>query len=575
MKRLYLGSDFYLPVDVASDVVAIVGRRGRGKTTTAAVLVEEMDAAGVRFCVADPVGVWWGLKSKRDGKAAGIPVVVFGGEHADAPLEDTAGEVVADFVADPSSPSVVLDFRLMRKGQMTRFMAAFLERLYHKNREPLHLVLDEADKFAPQRVMGEEARLVGAAEDVVKMGRARGLGVTLITQRPATLNKNVLTQAGVLVAHGLPGPQDQKAVDDWIREHGDPERRAKFLSALPGLERGVAWVWAPELDVFRQVHVRDRFTFDSSSTPKAGERRITPKVLAPVDLEKLSEAIKATIARQKENDPRELRRRIVELERVSTKAPVTHEVIRKVEVHILKDEQVRRLEAAVGTLEKRADDLAREAREIKAALAAARDAQSKVGAGRGSEGRPAIGATRPAPVVPRTPRVNTNGNGDGRISGPQQVILDALAYFLSINVGTPSRRQVALVAKVSASSSGYEKNLSTLRTVGFIDYPGPNLLTLTRAGAGEARAPETPPTIDDLQDAICGRLSRPQADILRTLIGAYPKDPGREELASLVNQSETSSGFEKNLSTLRSLGLIHYPQRGTAAALPVLFLEGS
>ena len=402
MKRLYLGSDFYLPVDVASDVVAIVGRRGRGKTTTAAVLVEEMDSAGVRFCVADPVGVWWGLKSKRDGKAAGIPVVVFGGEHADAPLEDAAGEVIADFVADPASPSVVLDFRLMRKGQMTRFMAAFLERLYHKNRDPLHLVLDEADKFAPQRVMGEEARLVGAAEDVVKMGRARGLGVTLITQRPATLNKNVLTQAGVLVAHGLPGPQDALAVDGWIREHGEPERRAKFLAALPGLERGVAWIWAPELEVFRQVSIRDRNTFDSSSTPKAGERRITPKVLAPVDLEKLSEAIKSTIARQKENDPRELKRQLEEMRRAyqplaAALAPgegpkqveaALHRLKSQVskpgpeevrDVPVLKDAQVKRLEAqaerlvrAVVALQSAAADLDARAKEITAAVAATR-----------------------------------------------------------------------------------------------------------------------------------------------------------------------------------------------------------
>jgi hypothetical protein len=32
-----------------------------------------------------------------------------------------------------------------------RFMAAFAEALYETNEEPLHLVLDEADLWAPQR----------------------------------------------------------------------------------------------------------------------------------------------------------------------------------------------------------------------------------------------------------------------------------------------------------------------------------------------------------------------------------------------------------------------------------------
>ena len=36
-------------------------------------------------------------------------------------------------------------------------------------------------------------------EDLVRRGRARGLGITLITQRPAVLNKDVLTQVdGIL-----------------------------------------------------------------------------------------------------------------------------------------------------------------------------------------------------------------------------------------------------------------------------------------------------------------------------------------------------------------------------------------
>src|SRR5690242_3984253 len=86
--KLRVSDSFKLPAEAASDAIAIVGRRGRGKTTTAVVLVEEIHHAGGRFVVADPVGVWWGLKSTRNGKGKGIPVIVMGGEHADVPLEE-------------------------------------------------------------------------------------------------------------------------------------------------------------------------------------------------------------------------------------------------------------------------------------------------------------------------------------------------------------------------------------------------------------------------------------------------------------------------------------------------------
>jgi DNA helicase HerA-like ATPase len=87
---------------------------------------------------------------------------------------------------------------------MIRFMVAFAETLYRLNREAVHLFVDEADAFAPQarNYGGDENRMLGAMEDIVRRGRKRGIGCTLITQRPAVLNKNVLTQCEVLVACG-------------------------------------------------------------------------------------------------------------------------------------------------------------------------------------------------------------------------------------------------------------------------------------------------------------------------------------------------------------------------------------
>lgn len=318
MKHLDIADGLRFPLSAVEDVVAILGRRGRGKTTTAAVIVEELHGAGARFCVADPTGVWWGLKSSRDGKRPGIPVVVMGGEpggHGDVPLAVESGAVIADFVADPTSPSCVLDLHHFTQADLVRFMTAFLARLYHKNTHALHLILDEADQFAPQRPMPGETAMLGAAQRVTKMGRVKGLHPILITQRPATISKNVLTQAGTLISHAITGPQDRNAVDEWIKANAGEAERETFLATLPTLPRGTAYVWNPDLPLFQRVEIRDRKTFDSSSTPTGSATRAQPKTLAEVDLEGLQRRIADTIERAKAEDPRELRKQVAELKK--------------------------------------------------------------------------------------------------------------------------------------------------------------------------------------------------------------------------------------------------------------------
>ena len=245
------------------------------------------------MAVVDPVGVWWGLRAGADGAGPGLPVAVLGGDRGDVPLTPAMGEAAADLLVDERLP-VVLDLSLFRKGEQRRFVADLAERLYHRNRAPLHLVLDEADLWAPQRPPPGQQRLLGAVEDLVRRGRARGLGVTLVSQRPAVLAKDVLSQADTLLALRLVAPQDRAALDAWVRAHGTPEEREQLQRSLPSLAVGEAWVWSPGwLRLFRRVTVRRRTTFDSSRTPELGEATVAPRALAPVDVARLRERLAA------------------------------------------------------------------------------------------------------------------------------------------------------------------------------------------------------------------------------------------------------------------------------------------
>lgn len=64
----------------------------------------------------------------------------------------------------------------------------------------------------------------------------------LITQRPAAIHKNVLTQANALIAMRLPAPQDRKAVEEWIKGQADAEEGRAVLASLSRLQRGEGWV---------------------------------------------------------------------------------------------------------------------------------------------------------------------------------------------------------------------------------------------------------------------------------------------------------------------------------------------
>jgi hypothetical protein len=336
--KLKISDTLSLPYEAVTETFAILAKRGKGKTYAASVMAEEMIAAGMPVVVIDPLGVWWGLRSSADGKSDGLPVVIFGGEHADVPLDEGSGSMIADVIVDQRF-SAIVDLLLLSKAARRRFMAAFLERLYFLNREALHVFVDEADMFAPQSTGGaENAHVLGAMEDMVRRGRSRGIGVTMITQRPAVLNKDVLTQAEVLIAMGMNGLRDVKAIDEWVRLHADEATAVEVKKSLPSLPVGTAWVWSPGLlDVLEKVKIRRRHTFDSSSTPKIGQVRQVPKTMAEIDVAALGEKIAATVERAKADDPRELKKRIRDMERELADALAKPPAVAEVEVPVVPD----------------------------------------------------------------------------------------------------------------------------------------------------------------------------------------------------------------------------------------------
>jgi DNA helicase HerA-like ATPase len=180
-----------------------VGTSGSGKTYAAKGLLETVMQQGGRVCVVDPLGVWWGLGKGANGEPPPFPVTVFGGDHADVPLQLVTAVALGRLVATQRLACVVDVSALGTAAVRRQFMTLFTAALYEGNTEPLHLVLDEADLWAPQRAQPDGGELLGRVEEIVCRGRVRGFVPWLITQRPAVLHKDVLSQADVLVSMKL------------------------------------------------------------------------------------------------------------------------------------------------------------------------------------------------------------------------------------------------------------------------------------------------------------------------------------------------------------------------------------
>jgi hypothetical protein len=466
-------------------------------------------------------------------------VTILGGEHADLPLEPDSGAAVADMIVDERLP-VVLDMWLMSKTQQRHFVTEFMERLFRRNRDPLHLVIDEADRFAPQGGARDNARLIGAYEDIALRGRKPGIGSTSITLRPAQLHSAIRSQVEVLIAMKLLGKLDVAAIDEWIRLHASEDEAREMKASLPSLPVGTAWVWSPGLlGLLARVQMRPRRTFDSSATPKVGQQRIEPREFAPVnpaDLQRMAtrlEAVTAPAAQAPDkaagDEARRLRGEVAALR--ARLAEAEQREPERVEVPVLAPGDIAAIEQHIAELRGMAGSL-----EIALSRAV----------------RPPATAPRPAAPAPRpAERPRPAPEGDAALGRAHRAILTVLAQFPAGR----TKRQLGMLTGYSAKGGGFNNALSALRSAGLIERGEPVTATpegIAAIGDEWEPLPEGPA----LAEHWMAQLSRAEGLILRALLDAWPSSLPKGEIAARTGYSADGGGFNNALSRLRTLQLI-------------------
>jgi hypothetical protein len=572
--------------------LGFLGTSGSGKTYNAGAAVERLLQQKAKVVIIDPLSVWWGLRLTADGKhPSPYNVAIFGGSRGDLPLDEYAGALIGETAATMAESCIVDLCELGSKSSERRFMTAFLETIYRKaGGEPFHLVVDEADLFAPQKPHGGDETLLGLMENIVRRGRVKGFVPWLISQRPAVVNKNVLSQMDGLIAFKLTSSQDRDALDAWIEGQADKAQGKAIKDSLPAMQVGEGVVWLPTHGVLETVQFPRKATFDSSRAPKRGERAKKAKALKPINLGDLKERLATVEAEAKANDPRALRAQVAERDREiakltyksTAKAPPDKDAIAAAEKRgfeqaekklkgVMERELRKNLKSVLGTLRGYARKFME---QIDGELEAVniRDAKAEPVTFTPAAPAPTM-VPRAAPSVP--PRVPSGAKSatpsdDGdRPLGAERKPLAALASVYPAGM-TEGQWRVAAGFKNSGTWSTYRGRLSD---AGRIERRG-DLWFVTEKGLADLgdSVPTMPPPGRALVEFWVSKISG-VGPMLRRLAEIYPQWTTREQLAADVGLVHTSGTYSTYLGRLRSPGLIEVTRDKQLRASPML-MEG-
>jgi DNA helicase HerA-like ATPase len=124
-------------------------------------------------------------------------------------------------------------------GLIARIVFQIQYWLMKDSRHPILLICDEAHLYLPTRdlIDSVERKALDTFERIAKEGRKYGVGLFVVSQRPADINKTILSQCNNFISLRLTNADDQSVVKKLM-----PDSMGGLVENLPLLETGEAIV---------------------------------------------------------------------------------------------------------------------------------------------------------------------------------------------------------------------------------------------------------------------------------------------------------------------------------------------
>lgn len=175
----------------------------------------------------------------------------------------TLADILAQFVgsAENDANMRILDISGL-PNEVAGPLAAMLARLLfqyklhqtqkERQKDPILLVCEEAHRYVPDRGEAEYAAAQSAIRRIAREGRKYGLGLMLVSQRPADVESTVIAQCGTWLVLRLTNAADQAHVARFL-----PDGLSGMTRALPTLGQQEALFVGEGASLPARIRIRD------------------------------------------------------------------------------------------------------------------------------------------------------------------------------------------------------------------------------------------------------------------------------------------------------------------------------
>ena len=223
-------------------------------SNTASVVAEKLLDNGFGLLIVDIDGEYYGLKEAYEILHVG------GDEECDIQVTEEHSDKIASLALEQNVP-IILDISSFLDEEKAESLLTEVARALFakakKQKQPFLLLVEECHEWIPEKGgMGEVGKML---IKIGKRGRKHGLGIVGISQRPADVKKDYITQCDWLVWHRLTWNNDTKVVGRILD--------SQYADAVEDLDDGEAFMMTHWAEQVRRVQFHRKQTFDAGATP--------------------------------------------------------------------------------------------------------------------------------------------------------------------------------------------------------------------------------------------------------------------------------------------------------------------